>query len=352
MQRLERLEDVTWQANSTRRVSLDALPAGKRVRSLLLRVNLTGTKDAADALDGRSYPLAISGIRIGNYVQNIPGWALQSLLEQIRGRILMDPTDIPGSGTSFDVDFELEIPFRDPRQPGADDGSMPTELFVNRSLEITFDSATVYGVGNLTITGGTVRVMADLVDGTAVPQMHIIGYEDPGGRTFPLPPGIFKDCFILDGTGVGTITEAELSSVDMDVDGQPIMNNALHEQIVHAYNSQVAKEAAAELTPNAATRVPLIWHDQSGKSNLSKQPFAERQVQVRLQGTISNPRVVYWQAIEKNQEFAIQVGVATGAPGDATGAEPATAKGGGFNPMKPDGKKDRGVSRFLPQKWR
>jgi hypothetical protein len=324
MQRTQRLRDETYVANTARIVPLDNLPPGHRVRSLQLYCNVTGTKDVADALDGQLFAAWLSSVKIGSMV-NIPGWHLQALNRSMLGKVYMDPTDIPGSGTTFSVNFALVIPFRDPRQPGADDGAVPCEMFAGKSLELSFAAGNVHGVGNLVATGGTVRVVADLVAGSAVPQVCQIGYLDPGSQTIEIDPGIYKDLIITDGTTTGTVTQAEITSVDFSVDGQAVHNNALHEQLVAAYNAEAVRDAAAELAVNAATYLPVVWHDHSGKSNLTKQPAIEKKGILQITGSLATPRISYWRSVAKDASAIEAVAAATGAPSTAVAYEPAVA---------------------------
>ena len=324
MQKLFRLPDATWAASSIVRVDLDSLPPRHRVRKLQLLFDLSGTKDVADALDGNLFPLAVSRITIGNLV-NIHGWGLWQLMKQVYGRVPWDPTDIPGSGTTFDHEFALSIPFHDPRQPSPTDGALLVEALQAQSLEIEFAAAAVHGVGNLVLTAGTVRVLADLIHGSAVPQVNQIGYEDPGATDFELKKGIYKDYFILDGTGSGTITRAEVTSVDLNADGDQVMSSVRHEQIVDAYNLEGMRDSSAELAHNAAERLPLIWHDQSGKSNLSKQVAVEKAAQVRLTGSITAPRGVFWRVFPKDEATIARMAEATGVDMTDRIYEPQTA---------------------------
>jgi len=324
MQKYQRLEDVSYVSNAGRIVNLDSLPPGHRVRKINMLFELSGTKDAADALDGQEFARAVSLIRLHNFC-NIPGWNLQELMKQVYGRIIFDPTDVPGSGTTFSMDFMITIPFNDPRQPGSDDGSIPTELLQSRALEIIFATDNTWAVGNLVVTAGTVRVDAELVIESDVPQLMTIGYEDPGSQTIPLRPGVYKDLFINDGNSSGTVTRAEIANVDLEVDGVNVWNNQLHQQVIAAYNGDAVRDSAAELTDNAATRFPLIWHNVWGKSNISKQPVVEKQGKVQLTGTMTTPRIVFWKALEKDQEAIARIALATGAPQNATRYEPSTA---------------------------
>lgn len=348
MQKFYRLEDVSWAAGGSRQIRLNTLPPGMRVRNFDLFFDLSGTKDAGDVLDGQQFARSVALIKVGNFF-NIPGYSLWQLNKQIEGRQVQAPTDANGGGATFDMEFHLRLHFRDPRQPASDDGSLPTELLQGQSIEITFASATVWSVGNFTVTAGTVRAHAELVHETNIPQLGVVGYIDPGSLTIVLPPGVYKDIFILDGTGAGTITRAEIESVDMDVDGDQVWNNELHEQIVGAYNHDAVRTPQSELIDNAVERLPLAWHDVFGKSNLSKQPAAEKQVKIQLTGTISanNVRVVFWRAVEKDSSMVERMAVVTGAPEGATEYEPATV-----SKTVPTALKVRKANGMLPRKGR
>lgn len=324
MQKLFRLPDGTWAASSIIRIDLDSLPPRHRVKRIDLVFDLSGTKTSTDTLDGNLFPLAVSRLTIGNLV-NVPGWGLWQLNKQIYGRVPWDPTDVPGTGTTFDMEFGLSIPFHDWRQGGSLDGVMPCEALQAQSLEIEFAAAAVHGVGTLAITAGTVRVAAELVHGSGVPQINQIGYEDPGAVDFEIKRGVYKDYFLLDGTSSGTVTRAEITSVDLIADGDPIMSNVRHEQIVDSYNRDCMRDSAAELAQNAAERLPLIWHDQSGKSNISKNVAIEKAANVRLTGSITAPRAIYWRALPKDEATIARMVEATGVDMTDRVYEPQTA---------------------------
>ena len=327
MQKTDKLEDVSWVAGGTRLIKLDNLRPGKRVRAIELFFDLSGTKTSTDTLDGQLFAQSVASIKIGDYVQSIPGWELQQLLHDLDGKVTQDPTDIPGTGTTFDMEFSLRIPFRNPKQPASDDGSMPTDMLRGKSIELTFASATVWGVGTLAVTAGSVRTEAEIVDEVDVPQIHQIGYADPGALTVPIEGGwIYESLFICDGTTPGSITRAEVSQATMTFDGEQIHSAVLHEQLVSHYNRDAVRDAAAELTQNAATRLPLVWQDWTGKANLTKQPAVEKSGKLQLTGTITSPRVVYMRTLIKDENTVQQAVKKSG--GDVSNVhnyEPATA---------------------------
>ncbi len=326
MQILQRLDSRTGSANNTVLIPLSSLPAGKRCRAIHLDVQVSYTKDAADTLAGDLMPLWLSTLRLANYV-NVTGFALHRLVQRIMGRDAAVGTAIPGSGTSGTARFQLVIPFRDPRQTGSDDGSMPCELLRAESLAITFAAGNVHASGNLTVaaSGFTVNASAEVVEESHIPQINQIGFFDPGGQTFEVPAGAYKDLFILDGSGTSTITEAEISQVYLEADGNVHLPNMSHGQLVQHFNHGAVKDTAAELTINAAREIPMVWVDQSGKGHITKQPAFEGRARVQVSGTMTAPRVVYWRAILKDSGMVNDIAGAIGTPAGAGHYEPQTA---------------------------
>ena len=304
------LRSETYAAGGTRFIPLTSLPPGKRVRALKLYFDLSGTKDAANTIAVDDFALSVARIQIGEYV-SLAGESLWEFNKQLFGRIPNTSAAVPGSGTTFDLEFPLYIPFRDPRQSGSDDGSMPCELLDTLSIMITFAAGTIHG-GATVITAGSVYALAEIVEETAVPQINRLYDYQPGSLTFPVEPGIMKEGFILDG-GPGTngsITLAELTTLDVSMDGLQVWTSARAESIIEAANADCALDAAAALTINTAARFPLFWQDRFGKSHLTKQPAAEKGGQVRIGvGTItaSTMTVVIWRALPKSEAAANQI---------------------------------------------
>lgn len=327
MQRIERLEDQAWIANGNRLVNMDTLPPRQRIRALLLFLNLQGTKSAADAVSADLFANAIKTVRIGNLV-NMTGRELYTLARANNGRTVQRGTDIPGSGTTFNINVCLEIPFRDGMQPGSDDGSLPTELVLGKAMEVQFDTATIFAVGTTTITSGTLRTCAVLVDETNTPQLNRIFYLDPNSQTVQLDPGVYKQLLLVKNDGT-PITTAEVAAIDLEVDGKPVLQNLLHEQIVHAWNREASIGVGTnyELVPNAAAFLPLIFQDRSGKSNLSKQPLVVNKGKLQIvSGSLVNFRLIVLKAVPKDGDAVKDIASRIGAPEGATAYEPAFAK--------------------------
>lgn len=312
MQSSYTLRTETWAAGGTRYIPLTGLTPGMRTRALRLYFDLSGTKDAADALTADNFARSIQRIQIGEYV-SITGESLYELNKELFGRDETDAsTDIPASGTTFDMEFALTIPFRDPRQTGSDDGSMPNELLDTLSIQITFAASTFAGVGNLTVTAGSAYAQAEQVLETAIPQINKLSDFQPGSLTFQLEPGVYKSLFLLDGGANvnGSITVAEVTTVDVQCDALPVWTSARHESVISAYNSDVAADAAGGVAINSASRFPLIWQDRFGKAHITKQPAIEKGGTVRISAgtlTAGTMTVVSWRALPKSEEAIKQI---------------------------------------------
>lgn len=360
MQRLEPLEGKSWAASVPVQISMDKLPEQVRVRRILLHLNVSGTKDAADTLVNTLFAKAVQNVRLGEFV-NISGLDLFMLNWAIHGRLVQAGTAIPGTGTTFDINMVLEIPFRDPRQPGSDDGSLPTELLRGKALEVTFDSAAVYGGTAIVITAGTLRCAVELVEETNTPQLARIFSLQPNSQTVQLDPGIYKEALITKSTGL-VISEANVTTVKVEADGRPVLGNIHNENLTHAWNSYAAAApgVTAELAENAAYFLPVVFHDRSGKSNLTKQPLVENKGELSIvAGDLTSFHLVIWKTLPKDEKVVENIAGQIGAPAGATAYEPACAKGNATRGVSENAtaagrvtKKQRAMYAHLPGKFR
>ncbi len=312
MQSYFTLRSETWADGATRHIPLTSLPPGKRVRSIKLYFDLSGTKTGgADALTGDNFPRAVQRVQIGEYV-SLAGESLYELNKELFGRIPATSADIAAAGATFDMEFPLTIPFRDPRQSGSDDGSMPCELLDTLNIAITFASATFAGVGTMTVTAGSVYAVAEIVEESAIPQINRLYDFQPGSLTFSLEPGVIKSAFILDGgpNTNGSLTVAELTTIDMSADGLQVWTSARHESVIESYNADAVVDSAGAITVNSASRFPLVWPDRYGKAHLTKQPAIEKGGQVRISAgtlTASTMTVVVWRALPRSEAASNQI---------------------------------------------
>ena len=302
MSMLKRMDVRTASGGGNVIFPLSTLPPGTRIRELRWDVQVGYTKSSGDTLVADQFALWISNLRIGQYV-NIPGPELQALVKQMLGRRAAAGADITAGTTTGTARFQVVVPFRDPRQSGAEDGSFPAEMLQGESAVITLAAANVHGVGTLAANpnGFQLALVADFIDGSGVPQVCQIGYLDPGGQTFEVPAGAYKDLLLLKAGMTATISEAEISSVIFSGDGEQILDNVPSGQLIQAFNTQGVRDSASEITIGTADRVPLTFVEWSGKGNISKQPLFESRGRIQMMGSLQSCRVVYWRAMQKDQ---------------------------------------------------
>lgn len=329
MQLTRRLEDAAFASGASRQIRLQLMPDKKRVRRISLYFDLSGTKDTADALDGDLYPRIVSLITLQSsegLLWNLSGMETWRLQHAEAGRVIMDPTDLP-TGTTFAMQFQLDLTFRNESQPGADDGSLPTAIFNEHALEITFAAANVWGVGNILVTAGNVRVEPEYVEEVGVPQISEVRYYDLASGLATLEPGVLQTAILVQ-TDYSVLTQAELTLLGLACDGNDVHpSNTMHEQFVTLWNQDKATQSGGvhELVVNAARFLPLTWQPRV-KGNLTKQPLIEKKGEVRVtSGTLTTPRLVVRTARLKTAEKAASLAVKTGAPADAVVYEPAVA---------------------------
>lgn len=344
---------------SSMSMPLATLDKGKLVRALNFHINVTGTKGATDAVDGEIYGLWLQNLQIGPYLQ-AGGHGLRQLMEQKHGRIVQDPTDIPGSTTAFDVRFNVRWEPCQKRLQGVNDGALPTEVLLEHEAQLTWAATVLTGGGTVTITGGTVYVEAELCDSEPGynPMIVITKQTEYSAQTINVEPGIILNQFLIDSvnTAASSITTSELSNVIYTLDGRPYWRNQDHRQIIDAYNYEAVEDAAAELSANTAKRFPLVWTPKR-HGQLTKQPAIDSSGQLTLAGSQTSFRMITERVVEKDPGTVARIQGLTGGDVNAD-YKLSTAKG---NPVeatlrpKADGsmpRKGRIAFRALPGKFK
>lgn len=342
--------------------SLDGLPAKNRVRNINLRFELSGTKGSTDVLNGDLFAKVVSNIKLGQFV-NIPGYELQKLLWAIHGHVVEDPnvyySITNAASTTFNMVINLDLPFRDARGPASDDGSLAVEALAGKSLELSFASSTVWSVGSIAVTAGIVRCSVEFIHETNIPQLARIEYIDASSQTMRLQPGIYSELLIMK-PDQSLITPSDVATLDVKADGRPILQNMRFEQLIQAWNRSACRNQCGtgrgELSVAGAPFLPLSWRDNTGKSNATKQMYAESNVLVQItSGALTNPRFVAWRLVPKDDAAIAELSAAIGLPPGAAHYEPAVAsktQPHGVGDGKPATKKVMAINRFFPGKWR
>lgn len=361
----QNLESRNFVSGGTVAFSMDGLPPKTRVRSLQLSFDLTGIKGTGDVLGGDQFARLVSNVKLGNFF-NLSGMDLSRLMWQVNGHVVEDPANyynIVAGATTFSMYFTLDIYLRDPRTGNSEDGSMPTELLATRGIELTLAAGNVWGVGSLAVTAGVIRCAVERIHETNIPFLNRFGYIDASSQTVRLEPGLYKELLLTKPDGTN-ILQSDISVVDLVADGRPILQAMRYEQLITAWNRTAMRNGVAgsrsELTKSAGVPfLPLIWHDNSMRSGITKQLLAEKDCFLQITaGGYAAPRVVYWKGIQKDQETLKNIAVAIGAPANAQVYEPQTASKTPphtDHTTQGDGKqktKHRVLYGFLPGKFR
>jgi hypothetical protein len=331
------LDSKNYISGGTVTLGLDGLPPKHRVRTIMLQFSFTGTKNTADTASSDAITTLISNVRLGQYF-NLGGLETFKLRHIMNGRVIEDVTALASGSTTFtNLLVTLEIPFRNPVSLGLEDGSIPTELLMGRTCEVTFANSTLLGgVGPITVTSGLVRSAVELVDETNVPMLKTIGYIDQASQTMRLSPGIYDYLFYSLPTGA-TLTSSDLGTVDLVADGIPILQNMRFDQLISAWNRGAATAAGSrgELQQAGALFVPLVWMDRQ-KGGILKQMAAEKDILLQItSGSQLSGRLVYSRINMKDQGTIGASAAVTGAPATATVYEPATASKTPLHSLKP-----------------
>lgn len=359
--RQNNLESKNWVPGGNIAISLDGLEPQTRIDSIQLMFNLSYTKATGDTLAAQYLAKAINNIKLGTYF-NLSGREIFLLNTHMAGRQVeanFPSQSIAAGATTGTVQFTLTIPFKDWRQSGSNDGALPCELVASKNIEITFDSAVIWQAfgsasNTLTITSGIVRASLYRIPGTAMPQLNRVGYFDQSSLTLRLPAGIYKDVFVskLDGS---LITPTDISVIDIEADGVLLVQNMRFEQLVALWNRFVASGNGAGYELDGVAGVPFLpvfWTDRNGKSALTKQIHAEKDVLIRVvNGALVTGRFTFWQVLQKDNNTLQSLAATIGVPAGKGVYEPDTASG---SPVlsHANSKKTRGIYGALPGKFR
>jgi hypothetical protein len=317
------LATLTWSAAGNVIAPLSTLPPNHRLRSIRLLCALSGTKDSADTVPNTSFCSQIAQVKLGAR-HLLTGIMLQQMQDIDNGRLTGLGTTIPGSGITWSVVFELTLDLRQKRQEGSEDGSINVAELVDKSLEVQFAAANIFGVGNCVTTAGSIIPEVDLVPGSSVPEYVEQGYFLPGGQTIKLDPGVYLDLFVSDGVAIGSVAPAEVTQADLIADGEIVFNNRTYNQMISAYNHDNVLDAAAELGYATPNRLPIA-HLPLRHGKMTKALIVEKTGELRLSGTLTAPCVVYRRIALKDQGHVDAALARTPAPDGATSYEPAVA---------------------------
>jgi len=131
------LETKPFANNGNVQVSLKDLPLGRRIRNIILRLELSVAQPGtATAVTGKTLIRFLKSVRIGKRVYTT-GTMLSVLGWSVRGMRPALPADVPATAsTTFVRAIDVVIPYADERAAFPDDGCPASEFFRNDPIVV------------------------------------------------------------------------------------------------------------------------------------------------------------------------------------------------------------------------
>lgn len=359
------LESKSYVAGGNVQVSLRDLPPGKRVKGFFLNLEATCTQSgSAAAVNGDDLVNVFANIECGKRIKGT-GKFFDRLNWLMRGAQVALTPGLPATNSAvFKRTIRLVVPFYDANAFSALDCAPVSEFYRDTPLIVDFAGSALFSTVTITGTLRTWAILENAEVGVA-PSIQQVGYTDWAGQQLTLEPGLYTHAFLYkDTTGTTTITNAEVSSISMSVDGQRAIDLFRPEELAfvddyyHAKGVSKRTESTTAPTPGeqltdepAATAaadstvtlemVPLIVPPTNYK--LTQCVVVDRGIRIDFQGTLTTFRVG-WRRIEpRSVEQAVKAMAKTGvAVPDASKIKAKTASKAELSPQK------AGALKYLP----
>jgi hypothetical protein len=367
------LQSQTFTSGGTVTIPVaGALPTGRRVRSVVFRLDIDATQPGAGmaAQLGTVLPQLIAQIKIGRRV-SITGLGLFFLNWMQNG---FSPAWPPGwaAGAAADVrsrSIVWQLDYADMTSVQPEDAAVPSEIWTD-PIEIRFGTNAIFAATVPTLGNGTLRTMVyhDAAsvsrDGKriTVPQSLNIQSEDFSALSAIInKPGawVYACAYREASNDSGIITSANVANVISSIDGVPLLNSLRLQDVASVFNamrshgSNYGSEGQALTVPGAnnATSGTAIGgecvNDQPGvaagagqavTANFLPLVFPPRNYHVSmlakaktgfrsdLTGTLGAYKIAY-RIIERRPDSAVgnaarRLGVGSGGFGPKTGNSP------------------------------
>jgi hypothetical protein len=319
------LETKSFANNGNVQVSLKDLPLGRRIRNLILRLELSVAQPGtATAITGKTLIRFLKSVRIGKRVYT-SGTMLSVLGWAVRGMRPALPADVPATAsTTFVRAIDVVIPYSDERAAYPDDGCPASEFFRNDPIVVDFDAAATLAPTNTPTVTGTLRVIVEHepMEAEVVPSIVEVGYLDWTGQRVQIDGDrAYTHLFVFNEDG-SVITSAEVTGVTLAADGEAFDNVPQRAQdlafLYDWHNAEGSQpEAASATAPIAGENLtdvqpytggggnvsmewlPLVAMGESYK--LSKVLHTTRQLSLDFQGSKTSFRIG-WRAIVPRSE--------------------------------------------------
>jgi hypothetical protein len=247
------LQSQTFAVGETRQIpTAGAIPTGRRVRSVVFRLDVDITQPAAGqtAQNGGVLHRLLAQVRIGRRV-SMTGWGMVILNWMMNGFLTNMPPGFPATANGvFSRSIEWTLNYADPSCRTPDDGAIPAELWTD-PIEVQFGTAAIFGAVVPTTITGTLRtfVVHDCASVAkngkriTIPQSINMQTDDFSALTAQLNKpgmwaylGIFREVGVTAGVDNGQITSAQVSNVIVNIDGMPVVNSLRGQDMATLFN--------------------------------------------------------------------------------------------------------------------
>lgn len=351
-QRLVELESATLTPGSSQSLvyKIFGLPRNRRVAAhvFMLDADYLTVGGGNTSLGNSLLSQLVQFVEHHSDFQNVKatGLTLLDLYHHMNGKADSDETVTTMTTPGAPFRAWLEIPCADPRAIDPYEGAIPTECLNGTTVEIV--TSTFTGPNTGTIQNATLRhylVLTDpAVDGLAAdPLRSRITFEDWGGQTIETRPGVYSHAYLAhaDGSPITIGIGADIERVDLEFEGNPVIDNVRAELLVQDFNHKhvgggFVDNDREQLDPQSVPFLPFMTPETRYKvSQLPAAATAEGKL--TFEGTDTAARVVYRIYEQKGNNAYRRAAAAQGVTGNVVRV-PDTANKVPLNTSTPKGK--------------
>jgi hypothetical protein len=339
-------------------VSLADLPAGRRIKQILLQLEMTYSVAGvalATALTSDIQTRIIDSVRLGKRIR-ATGLFLSNMDWMLCGKDFHRPATVPVTASTVTTrSTAVMIPFSDPKGVNPDDCAPNTEFYRDTPIEVGFANLSVLlpEFAKYTSVTGTLRTLVfhEAADQDVVPSSLVFNYDDWNQKTLYLPAGNYTHAFLYNEDG-SDITAANVADVSLWVDGEKVLDQVKSTELGMFWNYYASQGISLRTDGSGAEAlemetpfklIPLIF--QSDKYKASKVISPEKNIRLDINGTATALRVAYRLIENKTPAQVLKAAEKIGIVGARTRPLfPKTAS-------KSDGSRSPKLFRQLPVKF-
>lgn len=310
--RLWELESRSWTEGVAQSLVFDiaSLPRNHRVTAFLLvcDFNVT-TAGATGARPSDTAGLLLDFIEHSSEFLKVraTGYALDRLNHHMMGKKVANT--VIGAAIAK-ARAMVTIPIVDPRSVKPSDCAIPTEMLNGTQIEVKTTTATAVQMwGAAAVATGAFRLFAALCEGAGPvdPAATRIDFEDWGGQTINLKPGVFTHLSLYKDrvattVAAGITPDTEVTRINFAYEGQPILNNVLSWASVLEFNRAHVYGGFEDNNTEQLddTSVPFLpCYTPPQLYSLGALPGGKERAQLQLSGSLTSLRALYRQVTFK-----------------------------------------------------